>query len=95
MLMLLRQLLAIAILPCTAAVLVPLWLARRRPPPAWPVTPLEMVTVAAGVLLAVAGLALFGWCLRLFWARPRNARPLGSAASSSWLPVLTATSAIR
>jgi protein-S-isoprenylcysteine O-methyltransferase Ste14 len=67
MVMLLRQLLAIAILPGSAAVLVPLWLARRRPPPAWPTTPLEMVTVAAGVLLTVAGLGVFGWCLRLFW----------------------------
>ena len=92
MLMLLRQLLAIAILPCTAAVLVPLWLARQRPPPAWPATPLEMVS--AGVLVAAAGLGCSDGACGCSGAAAERSRP-GIRRDSSSPPVPTATSAIR
>jgi protein-S-isoprenylcysteine O-methyltransferase Ste14 len=68
-LMLVRQLASIAALPFTVAVLVPLWLLGRQPtPPSWPAT----AAVAAGGALLLCGLALFAWCVRLFWRRGRG-----------------------
>jgi protein-S-isoprenylcysteine O-methyltransferase Ste14 len=65
--MLLRHLLAVALLPFTAAVLVPTWLARREgvrlglgPGPA------EIAAQAAGVVLIGIGMALFVATLRRF-----------------------------
>ena len=69
----LRHAFAIAVLPFTMAVLVPLWLARRSgvaPAPAASVG--GLVLQAAGLGLLVIGLALFAASLRRFAAEGRG-----------------------
>jgi protein-S-isoprenylcysteine O-methyltransferase Ste14 len=69
----LRHLLAIAVLPLTMAVLVPLWLARREgltPAPAG--TALALAGQALGVALALVGLGLFATSLRRFAVEGRG-----------------------
>jgi protein-S-isoprenylcysteine O-methyltransferase Ste14 len=63
----LRHALAIAVLPFTMAVLVPLWLARRAGlAPAVATSAGGFAMQAAGVLLLAVGLALFAASLRRF-----------------------------
>ena len=64
---LLRHLLAIAALPFTVTVLVPLWIARCSGGRGHPVTgPFELFGALAGFLLLCVGLALFVASLRRF-----------------------------
>lgn len=64
---LLRHLLSIAILPFVVVVLVPRWLLGPDAGSALPpvVSPAGMARLV-GVILFLAGLALFGWCVLLF-----------------------------
>lgn len=65
----LRHLLSILLLPFVVVVLVPFWLLEIRglSGPSWPPdTDLEWLALAAGIVLLIAGLALFGWCVALF-----------------------------
>ena len=68
--MALRQLLSILILPFTVTVLLPFWLTRRfsSVDSYWmgDVALLMLVRVA-GLLILLAGLSLFVWCVSLFW----------------------------
>lgn len=68
-LMLLRQLLAVAVLPFTVTVLIPLWIGV-----AWqaPSTAAEFALVMTGLAIGLGGLGLFAWCLALFWTRGRG-----------------------
>jgi protein-S-isoprenylcysteine O-methyltransferase Ste14 len=67
MLRLLRHLLAVAILPFSVTVLIPVWLARRNGVALAPGTaPPEMLAQAAGLGLMALGLVLFGASLRRF-----------------------------
>jgi protein-S-isoprenylcysteine O-methyltransferase Ste14 len=73
MLLLIRHALAIAVLPFTVTVLVPLWVARRngvtlRPPASW----LDFALILAGALAAAVGGWLFVWSLYNFAARGRG-----------------------
>ena len=62
-----RHALAIAILPVTVTILVPIWIARRYPADAaFPDSFVESLSVAAGLMCLAAGVALFGLCLRRF-----------------------------
>lgn len=81
--MILRQLLSIAILPFTVAVLVPVWLARRNGiGVTLGTTPFEIFLQLLGLGCLTAGLALFVASLRQFavtgkgtlapWDPPRN-----------------------
>lgn len=73
MLWLLRHLLAIAVLPFTVAVVVPLWLARREGlRPALGSGLIELGAQAAGVVLLGVGLALFVASLRRFAGEGRG-----------------------
>jgi len=73
MLMLLRQVAAIAMLPFVVAGVVPMWIARRshvtfeapRGAPEW-------LQIAIGGALLAAGLWLFVATVRLFWTRGRG-----------------------
>jgi len=70
---LLRHLLAIAVLPFTVAVLVPLWIARRYPEgPRLAPGPLLVSARLAGALCLAFGLALFVASLRRFAAEGRG-----------------------
>src|SRR5204863_8426316 len=63
----LRHLLAIAALPFTVAVLIPLWILRgTRFVPSLPADAMDMAAVAGGVVLVAIGLGLFVATLRLF-----------------------------
>jgi protein-S-isoprenylcysteine O-methyltransferase Ste14 len=65
--MLLRHLFAIAVLPFTVAVLVPVWIARGYGiVPAAGHTPSALALQAGGLGVAVVGLFFFGWSLRRF-----------------------------
>jgi protein-S-isoprenylcysteine O-methyltransferase Ste14 len=65
--MLLRHLLAIAVLPFTVAVLVPRWIARAYGiVPAVGDTPGALALQAGGLGLGLVGLVLFAWSLRRF-----------------------------
>jgi protein-S-isoprenylcysteine O-methyltransferase Ste14 len=80
MTMLLRHLLAIAVLPFTVAVLIPVWIAQRHP-----------VTFALGrsagpVLLQGAGLALLGLGLFLFAASVLRFATEGKGTLAPWDP---------
>jgi protein-S-isoprenylcysteine O-methyltransferase Ste14 len=67
MLRLLRHLLAVAILPFSVTVLIPVWLARRNGVAlARGATPPEMLAQAAGLGLLAVGLVLFVASLRRF-----------------------------
>ena len=70
---LLRHLFAVAALPFTAAVLVPLWIARRAGVDLRPFGgPLELVGALTGVALLGVGLALFLASLRRFAGEGRG-----------------------
>ena len=71
--MALRQAFAIAVLPFTMAVLVPLWLARGAGPTLAPAASAGGLALqAAGLLLLVAGLVLFVASLRRFAGEGRG-----------------------
>jgi protein-S-isoprenylcysteine O-methyltransferase Ste14 len=73
MLYLLRHLLSILILPVTAAVVIPVWIAREyRVTPAWPADAAGWAALAAGVLSGVIGLTLFAASLRQFFIAGRG-----------------------
>ena len=73
MLMWLRQLLAIAALPFTVTVLVPLWIARDGDATVVaPDTGFNVALVAGGALFLLAGLCLFATTVALFWRRGRG-----------------------
>ena len=62
-----RHLVAIAALPFTVTVLVPLWIARRLPAPVrLPAAPIEWAVAIAGLAPIAVGLLLFAATLRLF-----------------------------
>jgi protein-S-isoprenylcysteine O-methyltransferase Ste14 len=66
---LLRHLVSVAILPGTAVVLVPAWVARRyRVQPSWPNSLFEWMLVFAGVAVVVPGVLLFFSSLRQFFS---------------------------
>jgi protein-S-isoprenylcysteine O-methyltransferase Ste14 len=76
----LRHALAIAVLPFTVAVLIPLWLARREglsPAPA---------SSATGILVQVAGLGLLAVGLALFAASLRRFATEGRGTLAPWDP---------
>ncbi len=67
--MLLRHLIAILLLPFVMTVVVPRWLLTSSPWTGWgwaPGSALATLGRAAGALLLIAGLALFGGCVWLF-----------------------------
>jgi protein-S-isoprenylcysteine O-methyltransferase Ste14 len=70
MLYLLRHIASVLVLPTTATVLIPVWIARTSGV-AWlrPASAGEAAVVLAGLLLLAAGAALFAWTLRLFFTR--------------------------
>jgi protein-S-isoprenylcysteine O-methyltransferase Ste14 len=73
MLMLFRQLLAVAVLPFTVAVMVPVWIARRNQVSV--AIQADLVTAAfamTGAVAVVIGLALFTSSLYVFWTRGRG-----------------------
>jgi protein-S-isoprenylcysteine O-methyltransferase Ste14 len=76
-----RHALAIAILPATVTVLVPIWLTRRYPGQggAFPDSFLESLEVAAGLVCLGLGAALFAACLRRFAGE-------GSGTLAPWDP---------
>jgi protein-S-isoprenylcysteine O-methyltransferase Ste14 len=66
-LMVLRHVFAIALLPFTVAVLVPIWVARRYDVhPLWGTTGSALAVQAAGVVVLGVGLVLFASSLRRF-----------------------------
>lgn len=68
-----RHLLSMAILPGSAAILVPYLLHRRAAPgPPWDGSVASMALALVGVLLLSAGVLLFAWSLRQFWAFGRG-----------------------
>ncbi|HEY9506552.1 MAG TPA: isoprenylcysteine carboxylmethyltransferase family protein [Gemmatimonadales bacterium] len=69
----LRHLVAVAVLPFTVAVLVPLWLARRAGlAPGWATTAPGMAAQALGLILLAVGLTLFVASLRRFATEGRG-----------------------
>ena len=67
-----RHLAAILALPCTVAVFIPVWIARRYGVTfTAPYGPIAVLAMVAGVALAVAGLTLFLASL-FFWSRGRG-----------------------
>jgi protein-S-isoprenylcysteine O-methyltransferase Ste14 len=63
----LRHLLAILLLPFMVTVVIPRWLLSAPGDTRWPVGGgLEMLGRSLGVLLLLAGLGLFSWCVVLF-----------------------------
>lgn len=63
----LRHSLAIAVLPATVAILVPIWIARRLGAGvSFPDSFVGSLAVAAGLMSAAVGVVLFVSCLRLF-----------------------------
>ncbi|MFO1183415.1 MAG: isoprenylcysteine carboxylmethyltransferase family protein [Bauldia sp.] len=68
----LRNLLSMALLPGTAAGLIPWWLVRRAGGVQMPEGPAAWAAVAAGALSLAVGLALFSWSLAHFWTRGRG-----------------------
>jgi protein-S-isoprenylcysteine O-methyltransferase Ste14 len=63
-----RHLLSIFLLPFMVTVVVPRWLASEYAAgdTRWDASPAAWLGRAAGALLLIAGLALFGWCVALF-----------------------------
>jgi protein-S-isoprenylcysteine O-methyltransferase Ste14 len=80
MIMLIRHLLAIAVLPFTVAVLVPVWIAQRYG------VALTLGPSAGPVLLQVAGLALLGLGLVLFVASVWRFATDGKGTLAPWDP---------
>jgi protein-S-isoprenylcysteine O-methyltransferase Ste14 len=76
----LRHALAIAVLPFTMAVLVPVWLARRED------VRLTLATSASGLLLQVCGLVLLALGLVLFVASLRRFAVEGRGTLAPWDP---------
>jgi len=71
--MLLRQLLAIAVLPFTMTILVPIWITRRTTAGVTlPASPGGVLMVLAGGALLLAGLTLFAASLRRFATEGRG-----------------------
>jgi len=71
--MVLRQLLAIAVLPFTVTVLIPIWIARDgRVTFTTPGSGVEWLLVSFGVVVLAAGLWLFVTTVALFWRRGRG-----------------------
>ena len=88
--MALRQAFAIAVLPFTMAVLVPLWLARGAGPTLAPAASAAGLALqAAGLLLLVAGLVLFVASLRRFAGEGRGTLAPRRACWSSAGPTAT------
>jgi protein-S-isoprenylcysteine O-methyltransferase Ste14 len=77
---LLRHLVAVAVLPFTVAVLVPLWLARRER------TVLELGASLSLILLQAAGLVLLGVGLLLFASSLRRFVADGDGTLAPWDP---------
>ena len=70
---LLRHALSATLLPGTVLVVVPVWIARRYGVnAAWPGTAGQIALAAAGVLLLVPGVILFGSSLRRFFTTGRG-----------------------
>ena len=92
----LRHAFAIAVLPFTMAVLVPLWLARRAGLTPVPATSAGGLTVqAAGLVLLAVGLTLFVASLRRFAIDGHGTLAPWDPRASSWCAVLIAMCAIR
>ncbi len=69
----LRHVLSIVILPVTAVVVVPLWIARNaREAWTWPDRLAGWAGLVAGAAVAAVGLALFTASLRHFWVEGRG-----------------------
>jgi protein-S-isoprenylcysteine O-methyltransferase Ste14 len=67
--MLLRHLIAIALLPFMVVVMIPRWLLARYPGVGWrgaEGTALWWLEPALGVIVVALGFALFAWCVSLF-----------------------------
>jgi protein-S-isoprenylcysteine O-methyltransferase Ste14 len=80
MLMAVRQLLSIVILPCTVAITIPLWIARRTHTRlTLPDSPASVGVSVFGVTLLAVGVALFASSLFYFWTR-------GSGTLAPWDP---------
>ena len=101
-----RHLLAIVILPVTAAVLVPYWLLTlfAEVDTRWTnASPLEWIPRTLGAVLLLAGLALFSWCVISFarigrgtlapWDPPSNLVAVGPYRYSR-NPMITGVAAI-
>ena len=70
---LLRHALSVMLLPGTVLIVVPIWIARSYGVDvAWPRTAGEMALAAAGVLVLVPGVILFGSSLRGFFTTGRG-----------------------
>jgi protein-S-isoprenylcysteine O-methyltransferase Ste14 len=73
MLMTVRQLVSIVALPCTVAVAIPIWIARRNGVSLTAPQNLESaVVVFGGVGLLLVGFALFAASVFYFWSRGRG-----------------------
>jgi protein-S-isoprenylcysteine O-methyltransferase Ste14 len=81
MLTALRHVIAILILPTTVTIIVPRWILRAyaTADSRWPTTPASWLARALGAMLVVAGLALVGWCISLFWR-------IGKGTLAPWDP---------
>jgi protein-S-isoprenylcysteine O-methyltransferase Ste14 len=66
--MVLRHLLAILILPFMVVVVIPSWLLRAyaKSDTSWPTGAAHALGDVAGLVIFLAGFALFAWCLSLF-----------------------------
>jgi protein-S-isoprenylcysteine O-methyltransferase Ste14 len=73
MLMAIRQLIAVLALPCTVAIFIPLWIARRNDTVfTGPDTPVSVGIVLVGAGLLAVGGALFASSLFYFWTDGRG-----------------------
>ena len=73
MLYLLRHLLSILILPVTAVIVIPAWLAREYAvTPSWPGDPSGRVALAVGLASGLTGLVLFAASLQQFFVDGRG-----------------------
>lgn len=73
MLMVIRQLLSIAALPCTVAIAIPVWIARRNHVRfTEPAHLTGLALVLCGVALLVVGVLLFAASVFYFWSRGRG-----------------------
>lgn len=81
MLTALRHVLAILILPTTVTIVVPRWILRAyaSADSRWPATTASWIPRSLGALLVIAGLALVGWCVSLFWR-------IGKGTLAPWDP---------
>ena len=83
MVMVIRHLVAVAVLPFTVAVVIPLWIARRN------ATAFELGTAAGAVATQLIGLALLTLGLVLFGASLRNFALRGRGTLAPWDPPRT------